>query len=381
MDSGRKVSDGADVVGRRGFLKCSGAVAVAGLGGMAFSAGAEEKSKGDKPMLRVAMLSGWHAHAQGYAKTLAAMPDVKITAVWDELPERGKSWAERLEAPFEPDLGALYKRNDVDAVAVNAPTNRHAEIMVAAAQAGKHIFTEKVMALTVAECDRIAAAVRAANVKFCVSFPLRTRPETLYAKKALDDGLLGELTFLRVRVAHDGGCGGWLPKHFWDPVQCGGGAMMDLGAHPMYVARWLGGQPKRIVSAFTNMTKHEVEDNAVSVIEFENGCLGVSETSFMATNSPFSLELSGTEGSLLIGGVDEKAVRIKSKKASSKEWVTPDALPDALPATVQLWVDGILRGTPIPFGLEEGTQLTELMEYAYIAAREKRQVDIPPRQA
>jgi len=157
--------------------------------------------------------------------------------------------------------------------------------------------------------------------------------------------------------------------------------MMDLGAHPMYLARWIGGQPTRIVSAFTRMTKHDVEDNAVSVIEFENGCLGVAETSFMATNSPFSLELSGTEGSLLVGGVDEASVRVRSKKLEKKDWVVPEALPEALPATLKIWVDGILKGTPIPFGLEEGTQLTELMEYAYIAAKEKRQVDIPRRQA
>lgn len=330
-------------------------------------------------MLRVAMLSAWHAHARGYGKTLSSMPEVKITSVWDEDPERGKPWAESLKAPFEPDLAAILGSKDVDAVAINAPTNRHAEIMVAAAQAGKHIFTEKVMALTVAECNRISDAVRAANVKFCISFPARTRSENLYAKKAVEDGLLGELTFLRVRVAHDGGAGGWLPPHFWDPVQCGGGAMMDLGAHPMYLARWIGGPPKRIVSAFTRMTKHDVEDNAVSVIEFENGCLGVAETSFMATNSPFSLELSGTEGSLLVGGVDEKSVHINSKRLDKKGWVAPETLPEALPATLKMWVDGILQGTPIPFGLEEGTQLTELMEYAYIAAKEKRQVDIPAR--
>jgi predicted dehydrogenase len=273
----------------------------------------------------------------------------------------------------------VFKRRDVDAVAVNAPTNRHGEIMVAAAKAGKHIFTEKVMALTVDECNRIAEAVTAANVRFCISYPFRTRPEPLYAKKAVEQGLLGDLTFLRVRVAHNGGSGKWLPPHFWDPEQCGGGAMMDLGAHPMYLARWIGGQPKRIVSSFAYLTGHKVEDNAVSVIEFENGCLGVSETSFVSTNSPFSLELSGTQGSLLVGGPDERSVRIRSNKLETKEWTTPADLPEALPSPIKMWVDGILRDAPIPFGLEEGVQLTELMQYAYVAGREKRQVDIPAR--
>lgn len=371
---------------RRTFLKQGGAAtalaALAGLGAAdAFAKEKKEKKKkgGEKAMLRVAMLSAWHAHARGYAKSLAAMPEVKITTVWDEEPERGKEWAKSLDVSFEDDLKAVFKRRDVDAVVVNAPTNRHAEIMVAAAAAGKHIFTEKVMALNLDECKKITDAVTQAKVRFCISFPYRTRPETLYAKKAVEDGLLGELTFLRVRVAHDGGSAGWLPPHFWEPEGTGGGAMMDLGAHPMYLARWIAGQPKRISSTFTYLTKHQVEDNAVSVIEFENGCTGVAETSFVSTNSPFSLELSGTEGSLLAGGVDEHSVKIRSKKLDKKEWVTPSELPPALPATVKIWVDGILQGAPIPFGLEEGTQLTELMQYAYVAAREKRQVEIPAR--
>ena len=329
-------------------------------------------------MLRVAMLSGWHVHARGYAKSLADTPGVKLTAVWDEEPERGEKWAQELEVPFVADLAAVLAREDVDAVAVDAPTNRHAEVMVAAAQAGKHIFTEKVMALTLEECDRISEAVRKAGVKFGISFPFRTKPETLYARKAVEDGLLGQLTFMRVRVAHDGASGGWLPKHFYDPVTCGGGAMMDLGAHPMYLARWLAGQPRKISSTFNSVTGHEIEDNAVSVIEFENKCIGVAETSFVSTSSPFSLELSGTEGSLFIGGPDESQVRIRSKKLDAREWVTPE-LPPALPSPIQLWVDGIVKGTPIPFSLDEGTQLTELMQFAYQSFKEGRQVEIPAR--
>lgn len=372
-------------VSRRAFLAQGGAMAAAGLGAAALGAesnAAEGRSaKGETKMLNVAMLSGWHAHAKGYAKKLSEMPEVKITAVWDEAPERGQAWAKELDADWVPDLDAIWTRPDVDGVAIDAPTNMHADIMVAAADAGKHIFTEKVMALTVDECDRVGDAVRKANVKFCISFPFRTRPETLYAYQAVRDGLLGELSSLRVRVAHNAGSAGWLPPHFWDPVGTGGGAMMDLGAHPMYLARWIGGQPKKISSTFTYMTGHEVEDNAVSVIEFESGCIGVSETSFMSTYNPFMLELSGSEGTLLVGGPDEHRVQIRSNKLATKEWTTPEELPEELPSTVRMWVDGILKGTPIPFGLEEGTQLTELMQYAYVAYLEGKQVEIPKRTA
>lgn len=330
-------------------------------------------------MLTVALLSGWHVHAKDYAKILATLPDVKITAIWDEEPLRGKAWAEEMGVAFEGELNAVLQRADVDAVVVCAPTNQHTPIMLAAAKAGKHIFTEKVMALTVDECMQIAEAVRTAGVKFCISLPYRTNAEALYAKKAVDDGLLGTLTSMRVRVAHNAGIAGWLPEHFWDPVACGGGAMIDLGAHPMYLLRWFGGKPKRISSLFASTSGHRVEDNAVSIIQFENGCLGVSETGFMSMHYPYSLELSGTEGSLLFGG-PEHNLRIRSNKLNAQCWNIPAVLPKALPSTVQIWVEGILRGTPIPFGIEEGIQLTELMQSAYLAAQQRREVAIPDRE-
>jgi len=331
-------------------------------------------------MLRVAMVSKWHPHARGYGETLRAMPDVKVTTVWDEVPARGEEWATTLEADWVPDYAALLKRDDVDAICCNAPTNRHAELMIAAANAGKHIFTEKVMALTIDECNAITEAVNKNKVTFCISFPFLTRAEVRYAKQAVEDGLIGRLVFIRVRIAHDGGSAGWLPEYFWGAEECGGGAMMDLGAHPMYLLRWFGGQPKRVSSTFNYIMQKEVEDNAISTIEFESGCLGVAETSFMSTYSPFSLELSGTEGSIVVGGPDEKSVRIRSRKLNEgKSWITPEKLPDPLPNPAQLWVNGILRKEKIPFGLEEGTQLTELMQHAYLSHLESKQIEIPKR--
>ena len=113
-------------------------------------------------MLKVAMLSGWHVHAKDYANRY---PKLKMQLYqlfgMRTLKEAGHgqmNWVyplKRSSAGIEPD--------DVDAVIVDAPTNMHTEVMIAAANAGKHIFTEKVMALTVAECEAIAEAVRKAE--------------------------------------------------------------------------------------------------------------------------------------------------------------------------------------------------------------------------
>ena len=326
-------------------------------------------------MLKVAMLSGWHVHAKGYANTVNSFPDAKVAAVWDEEPQRGKAWAEELKVPFEPDLKKCCERDDVEGVVVDAPTSMHPEVMIAAAKAGKHIFTEKVMALTVKECNRIAAAVRKAGVKFCISMPQRCSSTSLFAKKVADEKLIGDVTLLRVRVAHNGASAGWLPPHFYEPATCGGGAMMDLGAHPMYLARWILGKPTRITSTFNDRTGHAVEDNSVCLIEFESKAIAVVETSFVSTHSPGCLELYGTEGALIIGGPEGRA-QIRSNKISSTVagWIAPSDLPKPLPAPLRQWVSGVLEGAEIHFGLDDGTQLTELMENAYIAHRTSRQV-------
>jgi predicted dehydrogenase len=327
-------------------------------------------------MLKVAMLSGWHVHAKGYANTVNSFPDARVTAVWDEEPARGKAWAEELKAPFEPDLKKCCEREDVEAVVVDAPTSMHPEVMIAAARAGKHIFTEKVMALTVKACNRISAAVRKAGVKFCISMPQRCSPTSLFAKKVADEKLIGDVTLLRVRTAHNGASAGWLPPHFYVPETCGGGAMMDLGAHPMYLARWILGKPTRITSTFNDRTGHAVEDNSVCLIEFESKAIAVVETSFVSPHSPGALELYGTEGALLIGG-PEGRVQLRSNKVASSVpgWIVPSELPKPLPPPLRMWVSGILEGAPIQFGLEDGTQLTELMEAAYRSHRSGRQVE------
>ena len=312
-------------------------------------------------MLNVAMLSKWHVHAAGYARELMAMDDVNVTCIWDEEPERGAAWAKELGVAFEPDLNALLKRPDVDAVAVDCPTALHPEVITAAARAGKHIFTEKVLALTVKECDEVAKAINEAGVKFCISFPQRCWGRNKYIKGLIDDGTLGQVTVLRVRNAHDGSLRNWLPDYWYDRDLTGGGAMMDLGAHPMYLASWMMGRPRRIQSMFNNITDRAVEDNSVSTIEFENGAIVISETSLVAPMNPNMFEVYGTKGVVICQDQE-----IKVKLSGQSEFFTPELPADDLPP-IRQWVEGILYGREIPFDLAAARDLTELMENAYIA--------------
>ena len=316
-------------------------------------------------VLNVAMLSGWHVHAYGYAREFQKRADVKLTVVWDELPERGKKFAADFGVEFEPDLDKVLARADVDAVCVDAPTNMHPEVMVKAANEGKHIFTEKVLALTMEGCAAIKEAVEKNGVKFCISYPHRTMPRNLFAKKVIEDGILGQITMFRVRNAHNGASGKWLPPHFYDEEQCGGGAMIDLGAHPMYLIRWMMGKPAEMASAFTKVTGNTVEDNAVSLMKYPCGAIAISETGFVSARSPYMLEVYGTDGNLII---NEDNVRLISNKANPEyPGVVIPMLPPALPSAIEQFVDGVLYGKEIVFGMDDAVALTEMMVAAYKA--------------
>ncbi len=325
-------------------------------------------------MFRVAMLSKWHVHAEGYAKELAALPNVKITVVWDEDAARGQAWAQELGAEFEPDYRKVLARADVDGVAVVSPTSMHEELIVAAAQAGKHIFTEKVMSFTLAEANRIAAAVKKAGVKFAISYPQRGWASRQTLKKTLDSGILGQPTLVLMRTSHNGATAGWLPDTFFDVKLAGGGAMMDFGAHPMYLSRWLLGKPVRITSLFNSFTDRPAEDNAVSIVEFENKAMAIVQTNFVCDHCPNTFEVHGTKGSA-IAETPDSPVKVTTPGApvDANGFTTEPA--DALPNPWVQWVDACVNGGETLYGIDDAVALSELMEGAYKSFREKRTVE------
>lgn len=318
-------------------------------------------------MLNIALLSRWHPHASGYGKEFANHPECKVTVVWDEVPERGAAWAKELGCDFEPDYDKVLARADVDAVCGTAPTSMHKELYIKAARAGKHIFTEKVLSAYTEEAKEIRDVINETGVKFVISFPMRTNPSITYAKKLIEDGTLGTLNYLRVRNCHNGISGNWLPEYFKDPVTCGGGAMMDLGAHPMYICSYLLGKPTKITSTFNRLYDTAIDDNCVCAIEFANKVIAVSESGFVTNSSPFSLELSGTEGTYICGGPDGKAWLRSSKLTGDAAgvWILPNTGRQTVQSAVNQFVSAVLRDEPIVFNIDDAVAVTELMDGAY----------------
>ena len=327
-------------------------------------------------MLKVAMVSRWHAHANGYARTIKGMEGIKITAVWDEEAARGREWGKELGVDFEPDYDKLLARPDVDAIICDAPTTSHEDLMIRAAKAKKHIFTEKAMAPTVKECERIGEAIKANGITFVISLPQRSTPVVRLAKKLIDNGDFGKISQVRIRNGHDGVSGDWLQKYWYDLTTTAGGAMMDLGCHPMYMASYLLDEPVKITSLMCSPLGNEMDESATASILYKSGAVCTCETSFITLSTPGALEIYGTDATLLAYGNDVKFISKKTREYTD-DYITPK-LPPAPPMPMQLFVDACNNGTGSPkdYTIQDGIDLTLLLENSYISFNTGKTVEL-----
>lgn len=251
-------------------------------------------------MFRVAMISRWHPHATAgdhrYVKQLKSIPEAKITCVWDFDPERGKAWADELHVEFEGDLDKLLAREDVDGICITAPTNMHKDIILKAARAGKHVFTEKALAMNYEEALEIQKAVEETGVQLGVVFPRRANREYLYAKKLYDAGEFGDVALLRARNAVTN-LAKFEPHWFQAEPVGGGGAVRDLGCHNIDLACWILGEPESISVTVGHIRNFAVDDTGVCTMKFQNGAIAILDSTFSAPLSGnwYSLEIYGSK--------------------------------------------------------------------------------------
>lgn len=309
--------------------------------------------------MNIAIISYWHVHAEGYTKEILEKTGSKVTALWDEDKVRGEKYAHEFQATFYEDYEELLKNGDIQGIVITSSTDKHKKLILKAIKAGKKVFSEKVLALTTADCLEIKKALEENHTDITLSLVKKCNSQFIFAKNLIESGRLGRITYARMRNVHNGSIGEWLPEHFYNKEQCGGGAMIDLGAHPMYLLNWLLGTPKSIQSVFTDITGHGVEDNAVSVIEFENGIIGVAETGFVSVYTPAILEISGTKGTLIL-----KDTLAYASDDTQGEWVTVTELPEEIPSPIVQWANDEFVNKE-EFGIDAAIMLTKMVEAAY----------------
>lgn len=324
--------------------------------------------------LRIALVGAWHVHANDYARDCDRNPHTNLVAVWDPNPEFARRAAEKWDVPVVADLDELLADSELDGVIITTATNIHREVMEKVIAAGKHIFTEKVLAATSEDAKAISDAAEQAGITMTVSLPRLYTGYTETIDQILSANELGEISYVRVRVSHDGairrdGNAQWLPEHFFDREEAIGGAMIDFGAHPYYLVHHFAGLPESLTAHYLSTSGHDVEDQALVVCNYPGKLTGVAEASFLGGAIGHFIEIHGSNGTLLFDFDNGLRTRVRG----DSDWTSRELL-DEPDTPFDRWVKHIHRGEQDPENVAVALALTQMAAAAEVSAAEKRQV-------
>jgi myo-inositol 2-dehydrogenase/D-chiro-inositol 1-dehydrogenase len=256
--------------------------------------------------VKFAILGFAHFHANFWADAMNQHADVELVGVWDHDTDRGQEGADKYDTRFVADLDALLAA--CDAVGITSETSKHADLVEAAASAGKHILLEKPMATTVADCNRIRAAVEKSDGIFMQNFPKRFDPINHELVERVQRGDFGKISMVRVRHGNyhllelgEAVHSNW----FGDPALSGGGAWIDEGIHAVDFLLWLLGEPQQVYTTISKSTLGlPLEDTALALLTYASGTVAAIATSNTLIAAEESVEIYGTKGSAIISGID-----------------------------------------------------------------------------
>ncbi|WP_059105667.1 Gfo/Idh/MocA family protein [Shouchella shacheensis] len=272
---------------------------------------------------------------------------------------------------YETDWRALIARDDIDVIDIVTPNNTHAEMAIAAAKAGKHVITEKPLAMNVEEAIRMHEAVTENNVIHMVCHNYRYVPAIQYAKRLIAEGRIGKIYHFRANYLQDFIMSPDFPL-IWrlNKEVSGSGALGDLGAHSLDLARFLVGEisevvattetfiKERPVGAMTGGLSAKVKgeekgsvtvDDAVAIIaKFENGALGTLEaTRFAGGNrNRNQFEINGERGSVRwnIEDMNKLELYLADDEEGMQGFRTIDVTEESHPYVGSYWAAGHMIG-------------------------------------
>jgi predicted dehydrogenase len=260
------------------------------------------------------------AHCYGYrvAPMLRSLPVTPVVTVMSgrDAAAVGAAAASYGVPETVTDWRALIARDDVDVVDICTPPGTHAEIAIAAAQAGKAVLCEKPLAVSYAQARAAAGAVRTAGVHNAVGFNYRKLPAVALMRRMIDEGAVGHVRLWRAT---------WLSDEFTDPSTpfdwrfdraMGGTTIADLGSHLVDLALWMAGEISDVCAQSETFIRERsltdgvtevgvadvtVDDASSALIKFASGARGTVEMARSAVRRPcdFTIEVNGSTGTLV----------------------------------------------------------------------------------
>lgn len=327
-----------------------------------------------------------------HAESLRHCHAAEMFAVASPTPGNAEKFAQTHGIPHRfDDYRKLLEMPEIDLVVIGIPNHLHCEAVLAAASAGKHIVLEKPMCLNLAEADCMIAACAQARVKLMYAEELCFAPKYVRLKQLLDSGALGEPTLLKQSEKHDGPHA----PHFWDVERSGGGVTMDMGCHAIEFFRWMLGRPP-VKSVYAQMStqvhgdKTAGDDNALLILEFENGVVALAEESWTKPGGMDDrAEVHGSKGVAYADLLRGNAIETYSlggydyaveKAGTTKGWsftIYEEAWNYGFHHEMAHFVDCVQHDRPPLVTGEDARAVLEVIFAAYESARTGRKVELP----
>ncbi len=348
-----------------------------------------------KDKIGIGILSHAHGHANVYCQVMQRFDDVELIANWDDNEARGRQAAQAFGLEYRANVDDLLQDPRIDAVIITCETNRHAEFVERAAAAGKHILLQKPMATTLADCDRIIAAVRQAGIKFSMAFQMRHDPVNKKIKELLDQGAVGKVAIVRRRHSLNVLLN---PEFFTGPTRwhvdpvANVGMFFDDASHAADWFLWLLGMPRSVIAEIDNVVTHVApDDNGVAVFRFAKGEMGILLNSSTTVAAISTTEIYGDEGTIVQDYGDqpgaitprpEGVAPLKLIRKGDKEWTEfhlgiPRSQSERLANVPRPFIDYLRGLTDQTISAEEGRKSVEMVLGAYRSAREGRRITFP----
>jgi len=317
---------------------------------------------------------------------------LRLSAVADSVEARARESGDELGVPWFTNYAEMLKSADADIVTICTPSGLHSAQGIAAARAGKHVITEKPMAITLEQADALVEATDNANVKLFVVKQNRLNPSVQLLKRAVDKGRFGRIYLANTTVRWN------RPQEYYDSApwrgtwEFDGGAFMNQASHYVDLIQWLVGPVESVVAkTATQARKIEAEDSGVAVLKFRNGAIGVIEVNVLTypRNWEGSISIIGERGSAKIGGTAVNKVEHWSFADYDDDDKLIEAASSNPPSVYGFGHEGyyrnvlsVLRGEAQPeTDGRAGRKSLELILGIYESAKTGRDVPLPLRSA
>lgn len=308
------------------------------------------------------------------------LPHANLVAVSDVREDVAREHADQFGASrWYKDDQDLLADKEVEAIVIVTPTSHHKEVVINAAHAGKSIFCEKPLSISVDDCLTMKEVIDETGVFFQMGFMRRFDSAYVAAKRKIEEGVIGDRVQYKA-TSRDR----TRPSLEYMRPEHSGGLFVDMGIHDFDIARWLMGEVKTVytaagVLAYPEMKEIGDVDNGIVCMYFENGTLGVVDLSRNGIYGyDIHAEVLGTKGTLQLGYLRETPIQVMHDNA-----ITHDTVPGfyerfekAYIAQLENFVDNVLNGNQPAITVEDGIAALKIGLAATQSYHEKRPVEL-----